>query len=25
VTVNLYKDITVEVRIRVDEEGAKEE
>jgi len=25
VTVNLYKDISVEVRIRVDEEGAKEE
>lgn len=25
VTINLYKDITVEVRIRVDEEGAKEE
>ena len=25
VTINLYKDISVEVRIRVDEEGAKEE
>ncbi|MGB2982387.1 MAG: 50S ribosomal protein L9 [Candidatus Bipolaricaulia bacterium] len=24
VTINLYKDISVEVRIRVDEEGAKE-
>jgi large subunit ribosomal protein L9 len=25
VTINLYKDISVEIRIRVDEEGAKEE
>ena len=25
VTINLYKDISAEVRIRVDEEGAKEE
>jgi large subunit ribosomal protein L9 len=25
VTINLYKDISVELRIRVDEEGAKEE
>ena len=25
VTINLYKDISVEVRIQVDEEGAKEE
>jgi len=25
VTINLYKDISVEVRIRVDEEGVKEE
>jgi len=25
VTINLYKDITVDVRVRVDEEGAKEE